>query len=74
MALIRGLRCLCPCPKCYVPWDQLMNFSTEYEPRTADTTMYILGQVTEMSTDDGEKLLKEHGLCNAYVSLVSTLI
>jgi hypothetical protein len=52
-----------------------MDFSTEHELRTADTTIYILGQVAKMSTDDGENLLKEHGLRNAPVSpLVSILI
>ena len=70
MALIRGLRCLCPCPKCYVPWDQLSDLSTEHKLRTAEITACILEQVAALSADEGDQLLKEHGLRNAHVSRV----
>lgn len=71
MALIRGLRGLCPCPKCLVPKDQLSDLSQVYDLRTAKGTQYLLDEAAELIQADKEDLLKSHGLRNVQVSLSS---
>ena len=68
MALIRGLGCLCPCPKCYVPWDVLSNLSEVYDSCTAEKTASVLEEASTLPADEKEDLLKEHGLHDAQAS------
>lgn len=68
MALIRGLRGLCPCPKCLVPKDELSDLSKTYEIRTTEATMQILTEARTKNATDKEDALKKHGLRDVNVS------
>ena len=69
MALIRGLRSLFPCPKCYVPWDVLSDLSQDHELRTAAMTAAVVKEASTLPAEEKEALLKDHGLRDAQVSL-----
>ena len=69
MALICGLGCLCPCPKCYVSWDLLSDLSQEFDLRTAELTQKILREASQLSAGGKEELLKQHGLREVEASL-----
>lgn len=63
MALIRGSKGLYPCPRCFVPHDQLSDLSQTYDKRTAAGTITILNQVEGLNRkQDKENLLKSYGL------------
>jgi hypothetical protein len=68
MALIRGLGCLCPCPKCYIPWDVLSDLTDIHPARTATETARVLERASTLAADDKEELLKQHGLRDTPVS------
>ncbi|KAG2056809.1 hypothetical protein BDR06DRAFT_988418 [Suillus hirtellus] len=56
MLLIRGIKCLWPCPVCLVPHDELLNTLKCYPPQTAT-------QPQEVATaEEKEEKLKEYGL------------
>ena len=68
MALIHGIGCLYPCPKCYIPWDVLSDL-TEIQPAcTAKKMARVLKTAPMLMGDDKEELLKQHGLCDTPVS------
>lgn len=70
MALIRGLKCLLPCPKCYVPNKNLIDFTRYDRPHTAAETTSVLNKLpTLRNAEAREDLLKNHGLRNVVVSL-----
>ena len=71
MALIRGVNCLCPCPRCLVPRDQLSDLTSEpHEARTQAGTSIILREAEEMPTrKEASEHLKRYGLRNVDVRL-----
>ncbi|KAF7973288.1 hypothetical protein HWV62_15663 [Athelia sp. TMB] len=64
MALIRGLRGKCPCPKCLVLAEHLSDLSGNPTPRSAADTMEVLDRVSKMTKEEAEKILKPLGLRN----------
>ncbi|KAJ7765259.1 hypothetical protein B0H16DRAFT_1310292 [Mycena metata] len=62
MALIRGLRALYPCPICYVKNEDQSNLTQFAPQRNSLETQEIVRRAREMSADNRETLLKEHGL------------
>lgn len=68
MSLIRGLKCLRPCPKCLVPRTELSNLTKTHEIRTASQTSRILCEAATKNATDREDLLKAHGLRPVKVS------
>ena len=69
MALIRGLRGLCPCPKCLVLKDQLSDLTQRHENRTAQKIRNLLNEVATLSATDREKQLKQQGLRDVKVGM-----
>lgn len=68
MALIRGIKCKFPCPKCEVPRTHLIDFTQKYKIRTAKDTKKYLKEASKMKGDAKEELLKGHGLRDVEVS------
>ncbi|KAF9024771.1 hypothetical protein BDP27DRAFT_1248625 [Rhodocollybia butyracea] len=63
MTLIRGLRGLCPCPKCLVRKDDLSDLTKQSPLRTAQGTVDILKKVNTLTRQsDKEEILKQNGL------------
>ena len=63
MALIRGLRGLCPCPICLVPNDKQADIVTLYPLRTSKDTLRIIKEADELQLQgEREELLKSYGL------------
>ena len=62
MALIRGIKCEHPCPKCEVSKKNLLDFVRSGHPRTKEETSQYLEQAAQLNAKDKEKLLKDHGL------------
>lgn len=56
MALIRGVRGLCPCPICLVRNTKLSDVHTICERRTADTAQSIVEDTTTSKTEKDEQL------------------
>jgi hypothetical protein len=69
MALIRGLRGLCPCPKCLVPKDQLSDLTQIHRPRTGQGIQDLFDEATDMGTVDRNNLFKAQGLRDIEVSV-----
>jgi len=70
MALIRGLRGLCPCPKCLIPHDKLSDLSQKYELYTARTTQDIFKSAAGLKAAARDDIFKKHGLRDIKVSAV----
>jgi hypothetical protein len=66
MALIRGLRGLCPCPKCLVPKDQLSDLTVRHEARTGKGVHELVG--SDLAAGEKDELLKAQGLRDIEVS------
>ncbi|KZP29511.1 hypothetical protein FIBSPDRAFT_727366 [Athelia psychrophila] len=64
MALIRGIKCNFPCPKCEVPRIELLDYTKKYTIRTAKNTSEYLKQASKLKGDAKEEKLKDHGLRN----------
>jgi hypothetical protein len=62
MALIRGLRGLCPCPKCLVPKDQLSDLTQHHLLRTGQGVKDLFVEAANLGAVDKDNLLKEQGL------------
>ena len=62
MALIWGLRGLCPCPKCLVPKDQLSDLTQQHMLRTGQGVQDFFDEAADLGAVDKENLLKEQGL------------
>ena len=62
MALIRGLRGLCPCPKCLVPKDQLSDLTQEHILRTGQGVQDLFSEAADLGAVDKNNLLKQQGL------------
>ncbi|THU80412.1 hypothetical protein K435DRAFT_695754, partial [Dendrothele bispora CBS 962.96] len=63
MALIRGFRGLCPCPKCLISSEKLSDLSLHHEPRTPAHTVQILNKAKLLHRKaDQDELLKSYGL------------
>ena len=62
MALIRGLRGLCPCPKCLVSKDKLSDLTQLYTPRMGQGVQDLFAEAEHLGTVDKDKLLKMQGL------------
>lgn len=73
MSLIRGLQAYCPCPKCLVKWDQLLNLSLRHELRTAAAMQAVLSDASnpELTAAEKEAILKDSSIRNVPVSPVS---
>jgi hypothetical protein len=70
VALIRGVKGLCPCPICLVPADKLLEHAPEgYEHRTATQTKLIIDEANKAITNTAkEAVLKPYGLRDVPVS------
>ncbi|KZP28161.1 hypothetical protein FIBSPDRAFT_729690, partial [Athelia psychrophila] len=64
MALIRGLKCNFPCPKCEVPKANLLDYKTKYTARTSKAIRQYLKEANAVRGDAREAILKAHGLRN----------
>ncbi|KAE9407876.1 hypothetical protein BT96DRAFT_1033699 [Gymnopus androsaceus JB14] len=75
IALIRGLRGLCPCPKCLIPGSKLSDFSAVYPERTPEETVSKLNRAKQLeitSKAEAEAILKVSSLrphINSFFSL-----
>jgi hypothetical protein len=69
MALIRGLRGLCPCPKCHVPKDKLSDLTQKHKLRTARGTQNIFESAVGLGATAWEEIFKKHSLRDIKVSL-----
>lgn len=72
MALIRGLRGKCACPKCLIPTDELSDLSKTFELRSSAKTIRILSEVKTMKGEEREAILKSMGLRNIQVRYSNT--
>jgi len=73
IALIRGLRGLCPCPKCLIPSTKLADFNAVYPERTPEQTVSKLNQAKQLemtSKADAEAILKESSLRPIIVCMI----
>lgn len=68
MALIRGIKCNHPCPKCEVSKDDLLDFVGPIHLRTKEETSEYLREAALMNAKEKEELLKDHGLRDVPVS------
>lgn len=71
MALIRGLKGLHACPKCFIPSAVLSDLSQHYPLRTAAGTKELLDEAAELSSERREELMKQNGL--RYVPVCKTI-
>lgn len=63
MALIRGLKSLYPCPRCFVPSTELSKIITSYQPRTqADAHEAYTAALQAATKAAGELIMKEKSL------------
>jgi len=62
MGLNRGFMGLKPCPVCYVPKNQLHDFSKSWPLRNGHETQKIIAESKELNAAAGEELLKSHGI------------
>lgn len=67
MALIRGLKGLCPCPKCLIPQDKLSDFTQKYDLRTAESTQKSFEEAKSLGVTAKQEFLKQYGLRNVAV-------
>jgi hypothetical protein len=67
MALIRGLRGLCPCPKCLVPKDQLSDLTKTHTARTGQGVYELVS--AKMGAVEKDSLLKAQGLRDIQVGM-----
>ena len=70
MALIRGLRGLCPCPKCLVPRDKLSDLSHNHELRTAQGIQGIFEKARNLGATARDEIFKKAGLRDIKVGIV----
>jgi hypothetical protein len=69
MALIRGLKGLCPCPKCLVPKDQLSDLTKTHDLRTVEGVRDLFIEAAALGAVDKDNLLKMQGLRDVQVSV-----
>jgi hypothetical protein len=63
MSLIRGIKCLWPCPVCLVPHNKLLNTLKCYPPQTATQLQEVVKAAqAEVTAEEKEDKLKEYGL------------
>ncbi|KAE9393198.1 hypothetical protein BT96DRAFT_967228 [Gymnopus androsaceus JB14] len=65
IALIQGLRGLCPCPKCLIPGTKLSDFDAVYPEQTPQETVSMLNQAKQLestSKAEAEVILKKYSL------------
>jgi len=75
MNLIRGLNCLFPCPRCFVPKEDLADLSLRYPPRTVKHTSEILEAAKKQPSKGGkETVLKSHGVRDVDVRPIHVLL
>ncbi|KAG1731038.1 hypothetical protein EDD22DRAFT_1014271, partial [Suillus occidentalis] len=76
MSLIRGIKCLWPCPVCLVPHNELLNTLKCYPPRTATQSQEVVKAArAEATAEEKEEKLKEYGLrdiMNAFAAMMHT--
>ncbi|KAG2150890.1 hypothetical protein DEU56DRAFT_908528 [Suillus clintonianus] len=76
MSLIRGIKCLWPCPVCLVPHDQLLNTLKCYPCWTSAQLQEVLKAARDEATaEEKEEKLKEYGLrdiANAFSTMMCT--
>ncbi|KAG1879750.1 hypothetical protein F4604DRAFT_1922961 [Suillus subluteus] len=76
MSLIRGIKCLWPCPVCLVPHDELMNTLKCYPYRMSAQSQEVLQAARSKQTaEEKEEKLKEYGLrdlINAFAAVMYT--
>ncbi|KAG1800596.1 uncharacterized protein BJ212DRAFT_1450149 [Suillus subaureus] len=76
MSLIQGIKCLCPCPVCLVPHDELMNTLKCYPYQTSAQSQEVLQAARSKQTaEEKEEKLKEYVLCdliNAFAAVMCT--
>ncbi|KAE9407194.1 hypothetical protein BT96DRAFT_963207 [Gymnopus androsaceus JB14] len=77
IALIQGLRGLCPCPKCLIPGTKLSDFNAVYPEQTPQETVSMLNQAKQLestSKAEAEVILKKYSLrphINSFFSLAN---
>jgi len=75
MALIRGMRGLCPCPVCLVPNKEQRNVTKVYPLRTAVQTKAVIEEVKSKRTEsEKEEILKGQGIRSVSVSVSLLLV
>jgi hypothetical protein len=67
MSLIRGLKGLCPCPKCLIPQDKLSDFTEKYDLRTQESTQNIFQEARDLGATAKDEFLKKYGLRDVQV-------
>lgn len=67
MSLIRGLKGLCPCPKCLIPQDKLSDFTEKYDLRTQESTQNIFQEARDLGATAKDDFLKKYGLRDVQV-------
>ncbi|KAG1838310.1 hypothetical protein F4604DRAFT_1997251 [Suillus subluteus] len=76
ISLIRGIKCLWPCPVCLVPHDELLNILKCYPPQTSTHSQEVLKAARAKATaEEKEEKLKEYGLrdvINAFSTMMYT--
>ncbi|KAG1864363.1 hypothetical protein F4604DRAFT_1893404 [Suillus subluteus] len=76
ISLIRGIKCLWPCPVCLVPHDELLNILKCYPPRMSTHSQEVLKAAWAKATaKEKEEKLKEYGLrdvINAFSTMMYT--
>lgn len=77
MALIRGVKCLFPCPRCMISQEKQGDISVNAPPRTAAGTKATIQEARKQKrVGDKEAILKASGLrdvdvCLYFIFLVS---
>ncbi|KAG1862822.1 hypothetical protein DFJ58DRAFT_715227 [Suillus subalutaceus] len=76
MSLIRGIKCLWPCPVCLVPHDELMNTLKCYPYQMSAQSQEVLQAAwSKQTAEEKEEKLKEYGLrdlINAFAAVMYT--
>ncbi|KAJ8074178.1 hypothetical protein PM082_012470 [Marasmius tenuissimus] len=76
MCVIRGLMGLCPCPKCFIPKDELWDLTNVSAPRTAqhavETHNTVLGLNTKAEQEEHLKQYSMRPVSNVFLGLANS--